>query len=112
MFSPQIPSSQPGRPGIGNVAIRTTRRELDSRSADGIQVQLLWHPLDGHVSVAVNNSETGEEFELVVPARPGGARRLPPPLRLHSDQRPYRRGRPRVMGPPGSEEVDADADCR
>jgi hypothetical protein len=66
MFSPQIPSSQPGRPGIGNVAIRTTRRELDSRSADGIHVQLLWHPLDGHVSVAVRDSKTGEEFELEV----------------------------------------------
>jgi hypothetical protein len=44
-------------------------RELDSRTTDGIEVQLLWHPLDGHVSVAVNDSKTGEVFELEV--RPG-----------------------------------------
>jgi hypothetical protein len=45
----------------------TAVRELDSRESDGIHVQLLWHPLDGHVSVAVNDSKTGEEFELEVP---------------------------------------------
>jgi hypothetical protein len=41
-------------------------RELDSRTSDGIHVQLLWHPRDGHVSVAVNDSKTGEIFELEV----------------------------------------------
>jgi hypothetical protein len=41
-------------------------RELDSRKSDGIHVQLLWHPHDGHVSVAVNDSKTGETFELEV----------------------------------------------
>lgn len=44
-------------------------RELDSRISDGLHVQLLWHPLDGHVSVAVNDSKTGEAFALEV--RPG-----------------------------------------
>jgi hypothetical protein len=44
-------------------------RELDSRTSDGIEVQLLWHPLDGHVSVTVNDTKTGERFELAV--RPG-----------------------------------------
>ena len=44
-------------------------RELDSRTSDGIHVQLLWHSLDGHVSVAVNDTKTGEAFELEV--RPG-----------------------------------------
>ena len=44
-------------------------RELDSRTSDGIEVQLLWHPLDGHVSVTVKDGKTGEAFELVV--RPG-----------------------------------------
>jgi hypothetical protein len=67
MLSPHIPSSRPSRPGFGDVATTTVPRELDSRSADGIHVQLLWHPLDGHVSVAVNDSKTGEEFELEVP---------------------------------------------
>jgi hypothetical protein len=41
-------------------------RELDSRVSDGIQVQLLWHPHDGHISVAVNDSKTGETLELSV----------------------------------------------
>jgi hypothetical protein len=50
-------------------SIAALPRELDSRVSDGLHVQLLWHPLDGHVSVAVNDSKTGEEFELEV--RPG-----------------------------------------
>jgi hypothetical protein len=41
-------------------------RELDSRTSDGIHVQLLWHPLDGHVSVAVDDTKTGEAFALEV----------------------------------------------
>jgi hypothetical protein len=47
-------------------SIPTEPRELDSRSSDGIHVQLLWHPRDGHVSVAVNDTKTGEAFELDV----------------------------------------------
>jgi hypothetical protein len=43
-------------------------RELDSRTSDGIHVRLLWHPADGHVSVAVHDSKTGEELELTVGA--------------------------------------------
>ena len=46
--------------------IAAAPRELDSRISDGIHVQLLWHPLDGHVSVAVNDTKTGETFELEV----------------------------------------------
>ena len=41
-------------------------RELDSRISDGMQIQLLWHPDDGHISVAVADSKTGETFELGV----------------------------------------------
>jgi hypothetical protein len=41
-------------------------RELDSRTTDGIRVQLLWHPVDGRVSVAVDDAKTGEAFELDV----------------------------------------------
>ena len=47
-------------------SIATQPRELDSRTSDGIRVQLLWHPLDGHVSVAVNDTKTGAAFELNV----------------------------------------------
>jgi hypothetical protein len=47
-------------------AIATEPRELDSRTSDGIHVGLLWHPLDNHLSVAVNDTKTGEAFELKV----------------------------------------------
>ena len=41
-------------------------RELDSRMSDGIHVRMLWHPFDGYVSVAVEDTRTGEMFELPV----------------------------------------------
>jgi hypothetical protein len=41
-------------------------RELDSRTCDGTHVRLLWHPRDGHVSVAVKDTKGGETFELTV----------------------------------------------
>jgi hypothetical protein len=41
-------------------------RELDSRTSDGIHVRLLWHEGDGRVSVAVDDTKTGEAFELTV----------------------------------------------
>jgi hypothetical protein len=41
-------------------------RELDSRLSDGIRVRLLWHSGDGHVSVAVEDSKTGEMFDVPV----------------------------------------------
>jgi hypothetical protein len=43
-------------------------RELDSRTSDGIHVRLLWHPEDGHVSVAVHDTKTGDAFEVPVEA--------------------------------------------
>lgn len=42
-------------------------RELDRRTGDGIDVRLLWCQNDGHVTVAVADSKTGEAFELGVP---------------------------------------------
>jgi hypothetical protein len=48
-------------------------RELDSRLSDGIDVRLLWNSENGHVSVAVSDTKTGEAFELHVP---DGARAL------------------------------------
>jgi hypothetical protein len=44
----------------------TRTRELDSRTSDGIDVRLLWHPVDGQVSVVVNDTKTGEGFELAI----------------------------------------------
>jgi hypothetical protein len=42
-------------------------RELDSRTGDGIEVQLLWWcQTDGHVTVAITDTKTGEAFELPV----------------------------------------------
>lgn len=37
--------------------VETTTRELDSRAGDGMRVRLLWHPSDGHVSVAVRDAK-------------------------------------------------------
>jgi hypothetical protein len=44
-------------------------RELDSRTSDGIDVKLLWRPFDNQVSVAVNDTKSGNAFEVDV--RPG-----------------------------------------
>lgn len=41
-------------------------RELDSRTSDGIDVHLLWHPSGGHLSVAVKDTKCGETFELAI----------------------------------------------
>jgi hypothetical protein len=42
------------------------RRELDRRTGDGIDVQLLWDPSTDQVSVAVTDTRSGEIFELPV----------------------------------------------
>jgi hypothetical protein len=41
-------------------------RELDRRTGDGIEVRLLWSQNDGHVTVTVTDTKTGEAFELPV----------------------------------------------
>ena len=41
-------------------------RELAFREADGLEVALLWHQHEGFVTVTVNDSKTGEAFELVL----------------------------------------------
>jgi hypothetical protein len=41
-------------------------RELDRRSSDGIDVQLLWHPRTNRLFVAVADSRSREAFELEV----------------------------------------------
>jgi hypothetical protein len=46
-----------------------TLRELDRRNRDGIDVQLLWDPLTGQVSVAVADVHTGEVLQFLVDGR-------------------------------------------
>ena len=41
-------------------------RELDRRTTDGIDVRLLWCPIDGRVHVAVSDAKTGEAFTVAV----------------------------------------------
>jgi hypothetical protein len=47
-------------------SVAAAPRELDSRASDGIDIQLLWYPDDGHVSVRVSHAKTAEAFELDV----------------------------------------------
>jgi hypothetical protein len=42
--------------------------ELDHRSADGIEVSLLWSRMTNMVMVAVADSRSGESFEVHAPA--------------------------------------------
>jgi hypothetical protein len=49
-----------------DVTMKTTKRELDHRVTDGIDVKLLWNSLTGSVSVEVMDERTGEFFELDV----------------------------------------------
>jgi hypothetical protein len=44
----------------------TAYQELDHRTADGIDVTLLWSPETNRVLVAVCDAKTGDEFELTV----------------------------------------------
>jgi hypothetical protein len=48
--------------------IDSTLTELDHRSADGIEVSLLWSRPTNRLLVAVEDSRSGESFELPVPA--------------------------------------------
>lgn len=47
--------------------LTTPIRELDHRSADGIDVRLLWDACNDRVSVAVHDHRSGEAFVLEVP---------------------------------------------
>ena len=41
-------------------------RELASREGDGIQVTLLWHPVDNALTVSVEDTRAGCGFRLAV----------------------------------------------
>jgi hypothetical protein len=40
--------------------------ELDSRTTDGIEVRLLWHPPEDRVTVTVRDQRSGESLEVAV----------------------------------------------
>ena len=46
--------------------IADARRELAARESDGIHVLLLWHPSRDEVTVSVDDTRTGQYFELPV----------------------------------------------
>jgi hypothetical protein len=47
----------------------TDTRELDYRTADGVEVALLWHAGGNFLSVVVSDARIGEIFELVLDER-------------------------------------------
>ena len=51
---------------MSGTATDSAVRELDHRSIDGLEVTLQWHAGTNVVSVAVVDTKSGEEFELVV----------------------------------------------
>jgi hypothetical protein len=42
------------------------RRELAHRSADGLEVTLLWDPLDDHLAVRVEDTRSGDVYQVPV----------------------------------------------
>lgn len=66
MVYPHVEYRGPAHPDVVNAPAPDLPRELDSRVSDRIHVRLLWHPTDGHVSVAVHDTKTDESFELGV----------------------------------------------
>jgi hypothetical protein len=44
-----------------------TLTELDHRSADGIEISLLWSRMTNQLMVAVADSRSGESFEVQAP---------------------------------------------
>jgi hypothetical protein len=41
--------------------------ELDSRTADHMEIRLLWNPAEDDVIVTVDDSKTGESLQISVP---------------------------------------------
>ena len=68
--------------------IEMGRRELAHRSADGVEVTLLWNPVSDAISVRVIERDTEACFELAV-ARDQALKCVQPPVRV----RRARRGR-------------------
>lgn len=54
---------------MSTAATTTDIRELDHRTADGVEVALLWHASRDFLSVVVSDTRAGEAFELVLDER-------------------------------------------
>jgi len=50
------------------IGMNSTLTELDHRTADGIEVSLLWSPNTNQLLVAVEDSRSGESFQVKAPA--------------------------------------------
>jgi hypothetical protein len=59
-------TSEPKGASMSGTSTYSAVRELDHRSTDGLEVTLQWHASTNVVSVAVVDTKSGEEFELVV----------------------------------------------
>jgi hypothetical protein len=68
MVYPHIQYAGPAHPDQLPAETPEGVRELDSRTSDGIHVRLLWHTDDECVSIAVEDTKSGETFELPVDA--------------------------------------------
>jgi hypothetical protein len=66
MVYPLVQYVGPAYPSQSEAKRSTPARELDARTSDGIYVRLLWHPEDDRVSVVVNDTKTGQRFELPI----------------------------------------------
>jgi hypothetical protein len=54
---------------MSTVATSTDIRELDHRTADGVEVALLWDATRDYLSVVVSDTRANEAFELVLDDR-------------------------------------------
>jgi hypothetical protein len=66
MVYPDIRYEGPAHPDQLPAESPAGTRELDCRTSDGIHVRLLWHTEEERVSVAVEDTKTGESFDLPV----------------------------------------------
>jgi hypothetical protein len=53
-------------PKGGGMSLVRSIRELAAHESNGLSVRLLWHPLEGAVTVSVEDYHEGECFDLAV----------------------------------------------
>ena len=66
MVNAEVQYQGPGYAAQRRAARAASVRELDSRTGDGVEVCLLWHPQDDRLWVSVNDTRTGESFKVRV----------------------------------------------
>jgi hypothetical protein len=60
------PSLAVSEPKGGGMSLVRSGRELAARESNGLSVRLLWHPLEGEVTVSVEDCHESECFDLAV----------------------------------------------